>query len=68
VAKSSLLYRRRRYDQGSISPTFSEQLLGAQISKAQKDTDGLTIFFVLLGSAHVKASQKMLKKLTPRRS
>jgi hypothetical protein len=38
------------------------QLLRAQIPN--KQTDGLTVFFVLLGSAHVKAARKMLVKLT----
>ncbi len=29
---------------GSISPTFSEQLLRAQIPKAQKDSQVITVF------------------------
>jgi len=29
-----------------------------QIPKAQEDTDDLTLFFALLGSAHVKAAHK----------
>ena len=33
--------------------------------KYKKDTDDLTVFFTLLGSAHAKAAQKMLMKLTP---
>jgi hypothetical protein len=36
-----------------------------QISKAQKKTDSLTLFFALLGSAHVKAVRGFLVKLTP---
>ncbi len=38
-----------------------------QIPKAQKKTDNLTVFFALLGSAHVKAGRRSLMKLTPRR-
>jgi len=41
--------------QVSILPIFCEQFLRAQIPKAQKNTDSLTVFFVLLGSARVKA-------------
>jgi len=41
------------------------QLLFAQVPKAQKKTDSLTIFFAFLGSACVKASHKTLIKLTP---
>ncbi len=33
--------------------------------KSTKQTDGLTAFFVLLGSELVKAASKMLVKLTP---
>ena len=47
---------------GSISPMFYEQLLRAQIPKAQKSC--LTVFFVLLGSAQVKAGRRTLVKLT----
>ncbi len=36
----------------------------AKIPKAQNDTDDLTIFYALLGSAHVKAPHKMLMQLT----
>jgi len=52
-------------DQGSISPTFYEQLLRVQIPKTQKDTDDLTVFFSLLGSALVRTAHKMLVKSTP---
>jgi hypothetical protein len=45
---------------GSISPTFYELLLRAQLPKAQKDTDDLTVFFALLGSVHKKAAHKTL--------
>jgi len=31
------------------------QLLRAQITKAQKGTEELTVFFKLFGSAHIKA-------------
>jgi len=33
--------------------------------KSTKKTDGLTVLFALLGSAHIKAALKMLMKLTP---
>ncbi len=33
--------------------------------KRVKKTDSLTIFFALLGSGHIKASCKLLVKLTP---
>jgi len=33
--------------------------------KSTKKTDGLTVFFGLLASAHVKAARKMLVKSTP---
>jgi len=39
--------------------------LSAQIPKVQKDSDDLTIIFALSGSARVKASRKILVKLTP---
>jgi len=32
--------------------------------KSRKKTDGLTVFFALLGSAHIKAAHKMLVKST----
>ncbi len=47
-----------------MSTTFYEKLLREQIPKAQKKTDTLTLYFVPLGSARVKASRKMLVKLT----
>jgi len=57
--------REKFVNQGSISSTFYEQLLLAQIPKAQKKTYNLTVFFVLLGSALKKAAYRMLIKLTP---
>jgi len=50
--------------QVSISPTFYEQLLRLQIPKEQNKTDSLTVFFLLLGYALVKAAHKKLVKLT----
>jgi hypothetical protein len=47
-----------------FSPTFYDQLLCAQIPKAQIDTEDLTVSFTLLGSTHVKADCKALVKLT----
>jgi len=61
--KASIESRRR--DQGSISSTFYAKLLCTQIPKVQKKTNGLTVFFALLGSGHVKAACKMLVKSTP---
>jgi len=40
----------------SISSTFYAQVLHALIPKMQKKTDGLTVFFALLGSACIKAA------------
>jgi len=50
---------------GLISSTFYEQLLCMQILKAQKRQPNLTVFFVLLGSVHIKAARKTLMKLIP---
>ena len=36
-------------------------------TKITKKTDGLTVFFVLLGSGRAKAARKILVKLTPSR-
>ena len=49
-------------DKGSISPTF--YVLHAQIPKAQKSCLTWQSFFVLLGSACVKAARRALVKLT----
>jgi hypothetical protein len=49
----------------SISPTFYEQLLGAQIPNAQKETDDFTVFFSLLGSAPTKAAHKNVGEIEP---
>jgi len=49
----------------SISSMFYEQLLHAQIMQGQKKTDNLTVFFMLLGSARIKAASRTLIKLTP---
>jgi len=35
-----------------------------QIQKAQKNTDDVTVFFALLGSAHLKVACKMLVNVT----
>jgi len=37
----------------------------AQIPKAQKDSQVVSLFLVLLGSARTKAARRMLMKLTP---
>jgi len=44
-------------DLESISPTFYEQPLQAQIQKAQKDTE-FDWIFTLSGSAHIKAARR----------
>jgi len=36
-----------------------------KLPKVQKKPDDLSVFFVLLGSAHVKAAHILLMKLTP---
>lgn len=48
----------------SISSTFYQQLLRAQIPNAQKDWK-LYCLFALLGSARVKAASRTLVKLIP---
>ncbi len=53
------------YDLGSISPMFYDQLLRPKIPKAQKDTDDLTVFFALLGSACVKAVRRYVGEIYP---
>ena len=49
---------------GSISPSFYEQLLCVQISKAQKDIQ-VNQLFALLGPACVKAGRKHLDEIDP---
>ncbi len=49
----------------SILPMFYKQLLHAQIPKAQKDNDCLTVFFVPLVSALVKVTQKHFGQIDP---
>ncbi len=51
--------------QVSILLTFNAKPLRAQIPKALKKTDGLTVFFALLESAGAIALRKMLMKLIP---
>jgi len=50
---------------GAISPTFYMKLLHAQIPKAQKKIK-LSIFFLLLGSALVKAQGKHVHEMDTR--
>jgi len=55
-----------KYDLVSISSTFYEQLLHAQIPQApKKKIDYLTVFFAFSGSASIKAAHRMLMKLNP---
>ncbi len=58
-------HHSKRCAQVTISPTFYAQLLSAQIPNSAKKTDGLIVFFALLGSLYVKAVCKMLLKSTP---
>ena len=51
-------------EQGSISPTFSVQLLRAQIQKSKKGSQ-LKQLFVLLGSVGVKAPHKLVDEIDP---
>ena len=51
---------------GSISTSFYEQLLRAQIPKAQKKTVKSSSFFVRLGPAFVKAAHKHIDEIDPR--
>jgi hypothetical protein len=44
-----------KYIQVSISPTFYEQLLRTQISKAQKNTVNLSVFFCIFGNCACKS-------------
>ena len=53
-----------KFDQGSISPTFYEQLLHLQIPKVQKDNQ-LKQLFALSGSACVKAVHKHVDEIDP---
>jgi hypothetical protein len=55
----------KRDEQVSISSTFYEQLLRAEIPKAKKKTENLAVFFALSGSVRVKAACRMLMILTP---
>ncbi len=59
--KQTLKFR----DLDSISSTFYIQLFCLKIPKVYKDTDDLTVFFMLLRSTSIKAARKMLVKLTP---
>jgi hypothetical protein len=49
----------------SISPTVYVAAFTGADPKSAKKTDNLTVFFVLLGSACVKARRKMMVTLTP---
>ena len=65
IKRSNLIRTHQFYGvEGSVSPTFYEQLLRVQRSQKRKKQLNLTVFLVLLESAHVKAARKMLVKLT----
>jgi hypothetical protein len=49
----------------SISPTFYKQLLRMRIPKAQSNSQVISVFFALLGSALIKVACKTLTKSTP---
>jgi len=60
------MFQQEKDHQGSISPTFHEQLLLSNIPNAQKVQSSGQSFFALLGSARPKGMCKMMmKKLTP---
>jgi len=50
---------------GLISPIFYAKLSLAKITKVQKYSQPPSVFFAVLGSAHIKALRNMLLKLTP---
>ena len=50
---------------GSISPTFQEQLPVSADPKSAKKTVKSSSFFVLLGSARVKAAHKHIDEIDP---
>jgi len=52
----------RSHELVSISSTFYQQLLHAQIPKAQKKTVNLLVFWALLGSVQTKAAHRMQMK------
>ncbi len=49
-----------------LTEKLYEQLLHTQILKAKKDTDDLTVFFTILGSAHAKVVRKHVGEIDPR--
>jgi len=51
---------------GSMSATLYEQFLLEKIPKEQKDTDDLTVFFLLLESLQVKAAHKHVGEIDPK--
>jgi len=61
ISHGTKLSSLRQWHQRSISPRFYKQLLRPCVPKLQKDTDDLTIVFLLF----VKAARKMLVKSTP---
>ncbi len=67
IPKSLWKYRKATgaYVLLSILSTFYSKLLRAKITKVHKDTDDLTVIFLLLGSERIVAARKMLVKLTP---
>jgi len=52
-------------EQGSISPSFYEQLLHAKITKAQKYSNDLTVFSALLGSMLIIATRNHVGEIAP---
>jgi len=50
---------------GQFHQHFTSSFYLCRSKKRKKDTDDLAVFFILLGSAFVKAARKMLLKLTP---
>jgi len=50
----------------SILPTFYKRLLRSKISKAQKDTDDLTVFYCFWDLPPIKAAHKNVGDIVPR--
>jgi len=60
-----LLHDRSHQQQRATGVNFTNVTYSARRSQKRKKTDGLTVFFGLLGSAHLKAAHKMLLESTP---
>ena len=52
-------------NRGQFHQHFTSSFYECRSTKAQKDTDNLTVFFALLGSWRIKAAHNWFVKLTP---